>query len=932
MSSRKVLAIQARKRRPKGKKDKAAHHRSAGAGRGRGGEREREGGRELCPPPQAESGSEGEGGRTRERERDRHRQEGKRKRGGRRVKSGLLAIPCERRASRRAERPPRAAHVRQLGEILVLRKVTVTTAHGGLSASAALPPALPSSGAPGVWLSGMLRPEPQQKVPSAPPPPPPPPPPPEPAAPPEPEEEILGSDDEEQEDPADYCKAPPRPASRAAVFLTARGLCSRGKRFVAMKVVKSAQHYTETALDEIKLLRCVRESDPSDPNKDMVVQLIDDFKISGVNGIHVCMVFEVLGHHLLKWIIKSNYQGLPLPCVKSIIRQVLQGLDYLHSKCKIIHTDIKPENILMCVDDAFVRRMAVEATEWQKAGAPPPSGSAGTPKFSASLLLVGKISKNKKKKLKKKQKRQAELLERRMLEIEALEREAEEQRAGGQGGGGDSEAPPGPRGLPPSPSPAPEEEECGADSEEGEEEEEGECRLINHADAGLEQLQQQWQEAAPSTEREQEEGPAMEREVGRGEAQEAEEEEEEEEEEEGPDPERETEKDLEPTSGGRETGTEKEAEAETRNEREEEEEEEEEDDDEDEEDEEEEEEEGEGGCGDNLVPGHADTPKTNGHVLLGGSPLCVGEEGGRGPLCPTAEPELSSTDGGGSYSSSYELFNGEVPVVANGGRHRGTTPRFPELPLDPTQGSPAASLLHGSPPLDRSRTVSSSSTGEQPKGQSCLPSWLGPPHYPSLPTSLLAAFFPPALSQFPAPSARGSSPAAQAFELATGDYLFEPHSGEDYSRDEDHIAHIIELLGCIPRHFALSGKYSREFFNRRDHIALIIELLGKMPRKLATAGRYSRDFFTKKGNGPRGGLSREGPQGRRVPPTAEGHPSIPLSPRPAVRRPLLSLRTPQPRAWPAGTAVSRASIWRSLVRSPVTHTDAPGKHGCLYVC
>lgn len=36
----------------------------------------------------------------------------------------------------------------------------------------------------------------------------------------------------------------------------------------------------------------------------------------------VCMVFEVLGHHLLKWIIKSNYQGLPLRCVKSIIRQV----------------------------------------------------------------------------------------------------------------------------------------------------------------------------------------------------------------------------------------------------------------------------------------------------------------------------------------------------------------------------------------------------------------------------------------------------------------------------------------------------------------------------------------------------------------------------------------------------------------------------------
>ena len=32
---------------------------------------------------------------------------------------------------------------------------------------------------------------------------------------------------------------------------------SSDKKFVALKVVKSAAHYTETALDEIKLLKCV---------------------------------------------------------------------------------------------------------------------------------------------------------------------------------------------------------------------------------------------------------------------------------------------------------------------------------------------------------------------------------------------------------------------------------------------------------------------------------------------------------------------------------------------------------------------------------------------------------------------------------------------------------------------------------------------------
>lgn len=31
----------------------------------------------------------------------------------------------------------------------------------------------------------------------------------------------------------------------------------------------------------------VRNSDPGDPNREMVVQLLDDFKISGVNGTRI---------------------------------------------------------------------------------------------------------------------------------------------------------------------------------------------------------------------------------------------------------------------------------------------------------------------------------------------------------------------------------------------------------------------------------------------------------------------------------------------------------------------------------------------------------------------------------------------------------------------------------------------------------------------
>ncbi|OCT87280.1 hypothetical protein XELAEV_18020978mg [Xenopus laevis] len=631
------------------------------------------------------------------------------------------------------------------------------------------------------------KPEAQQKVPSAPPPPPPPPPLPEPS-PTEAEEEILGSDDEEQEDPADYCKGGYHPVKIGDLFngryhvirklgwghFSTVWLCwdMQGKGFVAMKVVKSAQHYTETALDEIKLLRCVRESDPRDPNKDMVVQLIDDFKISGMNGTHVCMVFEVLGHHLLKWIIKSNYQGVPIHCVKSIIRQVLQGLDYLHSKCKIIHTDIKPENILMCVDDAYVRRMAAEATEWQKAGAPPPSGSAVS--TAPPQKPIGKISKNKKKKLKKKQKRQAELLEKRLQEIEELEREAEQKKT---------------------------------------DETVSSTVLLNEQDLeGHPEAKMKTVCLEDATDEE----PVNEHERG------------------GKDEKEDTQKENVEKGDGDED----------------------EDDDDDDD--------------DDAEPELVDTdqtwiesPKTNGHLENG--PFCVesqleDDEEDDDCLNPVEfNLDESNVESDYTYSSSYEQFNGELP----NGPHKNSELQFSEFSTSvfPEALESAACGLAVSEESaltdrdesrscqDRSRTVSASSTGDFPKtsklqaadllvnpldprnadkirvkiadlGNAC---WvhkhftedIQTRQYRSIEVLIGAGYSTPADIW---------STACMAFELATGDYLFEPHSGEDYSRDEDHIALITELLGKIPRKCAMLGKYSKDFFTKKGELRHITKL------------------------------------------------------------------------------------------------------------
>lgn len=55
--------------------------------------------------------------------------------------------------------------------------------------------------------------------------------------------------------------------------------------------------------------------------------------------------------------------------------------------------------------------------------------------------------------------------------------------------------------------------------------------------------------------------------------------------------------------------------------------------------------------------------------------------------------------------------------------------------------------------------------------------------------------------------------ACTIFELITGDYLFEPRGTEHYSRDEDHLALIIELLGPVPMHMIENSTHGRQLFD-----------------------------------------------------------------------------------------------------------------------
>lgn len=176
-------------------------------------------------------------------------------------------------------------------------------------------------------------------------------------------------------------------------------------RYVALKIQKSAQHYTEAAMDEIKILKQIAEGDLD--GKKYVVKLLDHFKHSGPNGQHVCMVFEFLGDNLLTLIKYSDYRGIPISMVKEICFHILVGLDYLHRELSIIHTDLKPENVLLL-------SMIDPSKDPRKSGAPLiiPNTKDKTLSKNGTTKDInssnGDLTRNQKKKLRKKAKKAAQ--------------------------------------------------------------------------------------------------------------------------------------------------------------------------------------------------------------------------------------------------------------------------------------------------------------------------------------------------------------------------------------------------------------------------------------------------------------------------------------------------------------------------------------------
>lgn len=117
--------------------------------------------------------------------------------------------------------------------------------------------------------------------------------------------------------------------------------------YMAMKI-QDDQCY-EDGCREVAIIKEINNyADKHPQEKIYCIKMLDYFVYEISEDIkYVCSLYELYAGSINVIITHGKYKyGLPIKVAKRIIKQLLISLNVLHNKLNIIHTDIKPENIL----------------------------------------------------------------------------------------------------------------------------------------------------------------------------------------------------------------------------------------------------------------------------------------------------------------------------------------------------------------------------------------------------------------------------------------------------------------------------------------------------------------------------------------------------------------------------------------------------------
>ena len=111
---------------------------------------------------------------------------------------------------------------------------------------------------------------------------------------------------------------------------------------VAIKIIRDVKRFREAAQEEAEVLAAICAADPWGQFRCcwMHTSFLHDSSF-------FCMVLEPLGCSVYEFTKNNDYRGFWLQDIQIIAKQLLYALNFLHTKMRYTHTDLKPENIML---------------------------------------------------------------------------------------------------------------------------------------------------------------------------------------------------------------------------------------------------------------------------------------------------------------------------------------------------------------------------------------------------------------------------------------------------------------------------------------------------------------------------------------------------------------------------------------------------------
>lgn len=102
--------------------------------------------------------------------------------------------------------------------------------------------------------------------------------------------------------------------------------------------LKIANTNASSARHEREVEEHISTANPSHRGRSLIRTLLDSFEVNGPECSYSCLVYPPMREPLSMYQRRFDNRKMPLPLIKTYIRALLTGLDYLHTNCKTVHT------------------------------------------------------------------------------------------------------------------------------------------------------------------------------------------------------------------------------------------------------------------------------------------------------------------------------------------------------------------------------------------------------------------------------------------------------------------------------------------------------------------------------------------------------------------------------------------------------------------